>query len=506
MPTPGTTLSAKITSPKGAGHGTVDGLRQFSIPLRKTTYVPSPPVRMTEKTPEVEKVEKVVPPATDSVKQPEKKAPPATPLFTPRQISATVKLKKNKPKRLGEQQPRRVVVVMEESKKTIPTAKSITPQNLEEDKVPTPPSPLPGRSILDVAEGESPAHVSKHKPTHGFKAVAMSEQPASDAPQSLSHLPPLPPIAGSEPPPSSPVDRATQMLPLGGTSSSLSPQRLGSLRLAPFSLKPKVARVTPLPHSIGRGGSKPIARVKPNMHLSPPSSKEDTSASFLATPQAPPRMSPWTITPRNDSEDGGEHHKHRTRDEGWRHASPHPSSGGRGREDREEHQSRHRHKKKHKKSSSSRRRHAEYEHSLEKRREHGHSWRDESRKRSHHSFHSESPLISTESSSDSDASYGRSGGSGHHQRHSSGKRHHSSSHKRHKHRHRSPSRERWSSEERRRERKRSHSDRYRSSERSTSPEDRKYKKTKAEVSTYPAAANRREGDSNTRKLCPGMYR
>ena len=509
--------------------------------------------------------EKVATPVPESAKQQspaDKKQPLATPLFTPRQIVAPHKSKKfYKPKRLGEPggAPRKVVVVSEEKsgRSLASTVKSMAADNLAEVKTtptstPPPPGPPQVPTILDAAE-EGHAH---NKPPvqqqHGFRVLPMSEQPLAGHQQPLAYrLPPLPPIGAPPPPPPAtppplpppepappspftplpgPIDgrllqpHGSQLPPLDHTPSHVANNSPDTWRMTPFSLKPKVARVSPFSNSALQGGHKPVARVKPHMHIS--SLKDDGgfhASSYASTPQAAPHGSPWTVTPRNEraTEDDREHHKHHANDdEDWRYSSPAPARWDEGRG--EEHASRHRHKKHHhnRKSSGYRR----YEHEHERRHDHTHKWREDGKKRSRRSLRSESPQDVSPRAHDDDASssdsdgYGRSS-SNHRERdhysntrHSGTRKRQHSGHRHHnKYRHRSPSREQWSSEERRRERKRSHSDRYH--ERSPSPaEERKYKKSKAEQSGYSAVGvsagggggGRREGGSYSRKVYPGM--
>ena len=63
------------------------------------------------------------------------------------------------------------------------------------------------------------------------------------------------------------TEREADLYPTLSSDSPTNPH-LDSMQLTPSSFKQKVAMVSPLPHS-SSASSKPIARVKPNLHLSP---------------------------------------------------------------------------------------------------------------------------------------------------------------------------------------------------------------------------------------------
>ena len=438
-------------------------IREFSIPLRKT------PIGnlFSEKPPSIsrEHVRPAPPPPKppSPVKVPEKK-----PFFTPRQIAAPLKTKKPlKPKRLGEAAvPKRVV--LEETTRSILPAKSISAQS-EETRVSNSPGPAAAGGIAEGVEEEEddeskPPTAPPAAPQPGFKAL-MDHGP-------VSQLPPGPTVLPALPPPSS-------------------PPRLGSLRMAPFTLKQKVAHVSPLPPLVG---TKPIARVKPNLHLSPPDAHSRAAAITPSTPHAY-GTSLWTVTPRSEEseEDGNRHAPHQTRDDERTRSPAHHSSRDRGGGDHSHSKHRHHRKKHHKKSH--------HRHSSEYgERRSTHKWRessrDEGRRRGHHAYHSDSTNdVSAASSSDSEG-YGRGYRDKRPSHSGSGRRRHSSGHKHHHHsKHRSPS-SHWSSEERRRERKRPSSEfRRHESERSVSPDERRHKKAKSEHFVSSAGGKKGKLDS-----------
>lgn len=267
--------------------------------------------------------------------------------------------------------------------------------------------------------------------------------------------------------------------------------------MTPFSLKPKVAHVSPLPPlAVAAAGTKPVARVKPNLHVSPTDALNRPAAVTPSTPQVY-SASMWTVTPRNTgSEDEGSSNRGHAH---WKDERTHSPTRARGSGD---YHSKHRHQKKHHKKSHHRHS-SEYAHS-ERRRESTHKWRessnkDERRRRGHRTYYSDSPNdVSSASSSDSDG-YGRGYREKRPSHSGSGRRRHSSHKQHHRHsRHWSPSR--WSSEERRKERKRLSSElRRHEVERSASPDERRHKKVKSDH--YMAAA----GGKESRKLDSGIY-
>ena len=137
----------------------------------------------------------------------------------------------------------------------IPTVKSIASQNLEQRKEV---SLIKPSAVTDATAFESKPIQQPIQPP-GF--VALSEQ---TTPQTLPGITAKPEGRGTEPAPMSP------------------PKRLASLHMSPFSLKQKVAMVSPLPHS--GTGTKPVARVKPRLHLSPSGSKDETQTQGKDTP------------------------------------------------------------------------------------------------------------------------------------------------------------------------------------------------------------------------------
>lgn len=92
-----------------------------------------------------------------------------------------------------------------------------------------------------------------------------------------------------------------------GLSSILpTPPHLDSMQLSPFSLKQqKVAMVSPLPHSSSTVSSKPVARVKPNLHLSPIDSGSKISEVYQAQSGFKIKDSPTTPSPHLHSLVGG---------------------------------------------------------------------------------------------------------------------------------------------------------------------------------------------------------
>lgn len=264
--------------------------------------------------------------------------------------------------------------------------------------------------------------------------------------------------------------------------------------MAPFSLKQKVAHVSPLP-PMAAASTKPIARVKPNLHLSPTDAQNRTTAVTPSTPHVY-GASMWTVTPRNEgSEDEGNNRGHDHQKDERTHSPMHARERG-----NEDYHSKHRHQKKHHKKSHHR--HSSEHAYSERRKESTHKWRDtsskdERRRRGHHTYYSDSTNdVSAAPSSDSD-DYGRGYREKRPSHSGSGRRRHSSHKQHHRHsRHWSPA-SHWSSEEKRKERKRQSSEfRRHEVERSVSPDERRHKKVKSDH--YMAA-----GGKESRKLDSG---
>ena len=254
------------------------------IPLRKTSSHPSPSAK--ESTPKKDTPSTAAPLSSNPVKPEPKKAVFSTPIFTPRQIVAPAKSKKAlKTKKMSEQLPKRVIVE-EKAQQNILSVKSIAAQSLEEEK-------MPARSLLDIAEDET-VSVDRPAPTQpGF--VALSEETAVQTPPTKATMP---------------VDR--EMYPPVPVEPPS--HQLANLHMTPFSLKQKVAMVSPLPHS--GTGMKPVARVKPSLHLSPShSSTKDTPTPTPSTPHMN-ATSPWMISSKSPSLPEGKNFN--TEAHGWK--------------------------------------------------------------------------------------------------------------------------------------------------------------------------------------------